>query len=280
MNILIAGCGYVGSELARLLLSDGHSVWGMRRVPQGLPPDVMPIAADLSKPASLAGLPPGLDAVVYAAAAGGFDEARYVAAYVEGPANLLTALRSQGQHPRRFLFASSTGVYAQLSGEWVDEDSPAEPSHFSGVVLLRGEQTVLKGPFPSTVVRFAGIYGPGRTRMIESVRNGTATVSSTPTFVNHIHRDDCAGALRHLLMLQEPAPLYIGVDNEPVERGDMFRWLARRLGVPEPGGSGEPDSESVRAMRSNKRCSNARLRATGYEFRYPSFREGYEALLY
>lgn len=279
MNVLIAGCGYVGSELARLLLADGHAVWGMRRRPDALPPGVVPVAADLTRPNTLAGLPAGIDAVVYAAAAGGFDEARYIAAYVDGPRNLLAALESQGQHPQRFLFVSSTGVYAQDSGEWVDETSPTEPAHFSGTALLEGEKTVLGGPLPATVLRLAGIYGPGRTRMIETVRSGAATIPATPSYVNHIHRDDCAGALRHLLYLDEPGALYIGVDNEPVERGDMFRWLAQRLGVAEPGVAAQRDSESVRAMRGNKRCSNARLIATGYAFRYPTFREGYGALI-
>jgi nucleoside-diphosphate-sugar epimerase len=251
----------------------------MRRRPGDLPPGVAPLAADVTRPESLASLPAGIDAVVYAAAAGGFDEARYTAAYVDGPRNLLTALESQGQRPRRFLSISSTGVYAQDSGEWVDEASPAEPAHFSGAALLEGEKIVLGGPFPATVVRLAGIYGPGRTRMIETVRSGDATIPATPSYVNHIHRDDCAGALRHVLNLDNPEALYIGVDSEPVERGDMFRWLAQRIGVPEPAVATQRDSESVRAMRGNKRCSNARLIATGYVFRYPTFREGYGALI-
>jgi nucleoside-diphosphate-sugar epimerase len=161
----------------------------------------------------------------------------------------------------------------------VDETSPAEPAHFSGTTLVEGERIVLGGPFPATVVRFAGIYGPGRTRMIEAVRSGAAIISTTQSYVNHIHRDDCAGVLRHVMNLGQPDPFYIGVDNEPVERGAMLRWLAQRLGVPEPPVSREGKGESVRAMRGNKRCSNARLLTTGYAFQYPTFREGYGALI-
>lgn len=191
----------------------------------------------------------------------------------------MSALQDQGQSPRRVLFTSSTGVYAQTSGEWVDESSPAVPTHFSGTALLEGERIVQSGAFPATVVRLAGIYGPGRTRMIESVRAGTATIPAAPAYVNHIHRDDCAGVLRHLLSLDDPAPLYIGVDDDPVERGAMFRWLAQEMGAPEPRVSAEAETDSIRVMRGNKRCSNARLRATGYEFRFPTYREGYGALM-
>jgi nucleoside-diphosphate-sugar epimerase len=278
MRILIAGCGYVGCVLARMLANDGHAVWGLRRASAPLPEGVKSIVADLTNPGALASLPPNLDAVVYAATAGGFDEARYRAAYVDGPRTLVAALETQRQRPRRAFFISSTGVYAQDSGEWIDETSPTTPAHFSGTTLIEGERTVFGGPFPATVVRFAGIYGPGRTRLIDSIRAGAALPPS-PSYVNHVHRDDCAGILRHLLFMDKPEDLYLGVDCEPVERGELMRWLADQLGVPAPGVADADEPPSVRAQRSNKRCSNARLLATGYTFRYPTYREGYKALV-
>jgi nucleoside-diphosphate-sugar epimerase len=278
-RILIAGAGYVGSALAARLAADGHAVFGLRRRPAGLPAGVTPLAADLCDPASLRALPEALDAVVYTAAAGGGGEAAYRAAYVDGVRNLLDALAARPHPPRRFLFSSSTAVYGQTGGEWVDETSPTGPADFRGRVLLEGEALLAAGPIPASVLRFGGIYGPGRTRLLDAVRAGTVALApGGPHYTNRIHRDDCAGALRHLLGLAAPAALYLGVDDEPADRAEVLRWLAARLGAPDP----RVDPAAARdpgARGGNKRCSNARLHASGYRLAYPSFREGYSALI-
>src|SRR5438874_393225 len=100
-NILIAGCGYVGSALARMRVERGDNVFGLRRTPIDMPAGVVAISADLAVPRTLAELPAELDVVVYAASPGGRDEAYYRTAYVEGLRNLLRALEAQGQTPRR-----------------------------------------------------------------------------------------------------------------------------------------------------------------------------------
>lgn len=277
MRVLIAGCGYVGTALAELLVNDGHLVWGLRRGGVVLPKGAESVQGDVCKPETLSMLPAALDAVVYAVSAGGYDAARYRAAYVDGVRNLIAAVRRNSPSVRRMIFVSSTGVYAQDSGEWVDEESPAEQPHFSGATLLEGEHEVLHGPFPATVVRLGGIYGSGRTRLIDSVRDGTATIPAAPSYINLIHRDDCAGILRHVLAMDAPAPLYLGVDCGPVDRRELIPWIAERLGVPAPPIEG--DAASPRSFRGNKRCKNARILASGYRFRYKTFREGYGALL-
>ena len=275
MNILIAGCGYVGAALAVRLAAEGHAVWGLRRRPEGLPDGVRPMAADLSDAATLRFLPPDLDMVYYTAGAGARTEAAYRSAYVDGPRHLLEALRQQGQRSRRVVFTSSTGVYAQCSGEWVDENSPAEPQHPGGRQLLAGERLFLDGPFPATVVRLAGIYGPGRTRLVDSLRQGDATYHENPSsYLNLIHRDDCVGALRHLATVARPASLYIGVDYQPVERGTLLRWLSGVLNTQPP-----RLVAAAEGRRSNKRCRNGRLVASGYPFQYPTFKHGYSAIL-
>lgn len=278
-NVLIAGCGYLGTALGLRLAAEGCTVWGLRRHPGSLPPDLHPVEADLTLPESLRALPRGIDVVFYTAAAPGRTDAAYRAAYVDGLAHLLEALQQQRQRPRRIFLTSSTGVYAQCHGEWVDEASPTEPTHFSGRRLLEGEHLLQASPFAATVVRLAGIYGPGRTRLIDSVRQGTAVApAGAPVYVNLIHRDDCVGALYRLMRLASPAPLYLGVDHHPVDKGMLLRWLAARLGVPSPQLEAAPDAMRQQA-RSNKRCRNARLVAAGYAFRYRSFRAGYGALL-
>lgn len=277
MRVLIAGCGYVGSSLGSLLSSEGHTVFGLRRNVSALPPYIHPVRADLSAPLPPAALPPSLDVVVYAASPSGSSEEAYRDVYVEGPLNLLSALAPQrGLH--RFIFVSSTGVYAQRGGEWVDEESPAEPESESGKRLLEGEALVLGSPLPATVLRLGGIYGPGRSGTIQRMLNGASGGEDPHRYINRIHRDDCAGALRHLILLEVADPIYLGVDHEPATRPTVADWLFARLGE-EFTPSGRNLSRNTPRARTNKRCSNARLISSGYRFRYPTFREGFAALL-
>jgi nucleoside-diphosphate-sugar epimerase len=287
-RILIAGCGYVGSALAAELVAAGHEVVGSKRRPEGLPAGVVPLAADLADRASLdaalarVALP--VDVVVYAAAADRGDDDSYRRAYVDGLRNLLDALRARGASPRHVFFTSSTAVYAQDDGSWVDEASATAPADFRGARMLEAERVLAAAGWPATSLRLGGIYGPGRTRLVESVRSGRASIRpGPPRFGNRIHRDDAAGALAHLvgraLAGAPPPPLLLGVDDEPADEAVVLRWIASQLGVAAPPAREEPPAPGARRPGSNKRCSNAALRATGYRFRYPSFREGYAAAL-
>lgn len=276
-RVLIAGCGYVGSALGRLLIRRGDEVFGLRRRPDALPPGIRPVRADLADAATLDALPPDLDRVVYAASPGDRSEDQYRLAYVEGLSNLLRALERRGDRLRRMLFTSSTAVYGQRHGEWVDEESPADPSSATARRLREAEELCLDGPFPATVVRFAGIYGPGRTRLVDRVRRGEARIPpGEPVYTNRIHRDDCAGVLAHLMDVTSPAALYLGVDHEPADVASVLGWLAKRLQVTPPA---EDPGAFDPARGRNKRCRNTRLVDSGYKFRYPTFREGYSAIL-
>jgi nucleoside-diphosphate-sugar epimerase len=273
-RVLIAGCGYVGSALARRLVGAGDTVWGVRRSAAGEIPGVRSVRADLADPATFGALPEGIERVVIAASPDERSEAAYRAVYVEGAANLLGALASRGEAVTRVILVSSTGVYGERGGGWVDEDTPPEPSTPTGRVLLEGERRVLDGPFPAVVLRLAGIYGPGREGMIRDVRSGRAACPPEPRWTNRIHRDDAAGAVAHLLALPAPAPLYVGVDRESAELCTVYRWIADRLGLPAP-----PAGEANRGRGGSKRCRGDRLAASGYRFAYPTFREGYEAMI-
>ncbi len=285
---LIAGCGYVGSALATLLRDAGHDVHGLRRQPVGLPEGVAPIAADLADASSLdvalAALPDPPAVVVYAAAADGGDDEAYRRAYVAGLRNLVAALGTRDVTPACLLFTSSTAVYAQDDASWVDESSPTEPKDFRGTRMLEAEAIVAASGWPAASLRLGGIYGPGRTRLIDSVRNRRALIRpGPPRYGNRIHRDDAAGALAHLvaraLAGRELEPRYLGVDDEPSDEAVVLRWLAATLGVEEPPVRAEKGARAGTRSVSNKRCSNARLRASGYAFRYPTFRAGYAALI-
>jgi len=273
-SVLIAGCGYVGTALGLCLARAGRSVWALRRSISQVPAPLRPLAADLADPKTLAQLPGDIDAVIYAAGADRSDEAAYRAAYVEGLTHLLDAVRAAKLGVRRLLFTSSTSVYEQRAGQWVDESSPTSPTHFTGRTLLEAERIVEGSGIDAVVVRLGGIYGPGRTRLVDSVRNGTANLRPEPVYTNRIHRDDCAGALAHLLDLERPDPVYLGVDDEPADQAVVLAWLAAQLGAPPPAPlGGQPPA------RSSKRCSNQRLKASGYRFSYPTFREGYASML-
>ena len=276
-RILIAGCGDVGTALGLSLAERGHDVFGARRSAHRLPEPLHPLPVDLTDARAVERAVPAVEVVVYAVAAGSRDEGAYRRAYVDGVSTLLDVLEARAKPPRRVFFVSSTSVHGERGGEWIDETTPPAPRGFAGESLVAGERRMLASPIPATVVRFAGIYGPGRGWMIERARAGASCAGDPPKFTNRIHRDDCAGVLAHLVGLGDRCDdVYIGVDDAPVEECDVLDWLAARLGAPSPrrvrGGE-------AAARGSGKRCSNARLRASGYRFRYPTFREGYAAVL-
>jgi nucleoside-diphosphate-sugar epimerase len=255
-----------------------NEVWGLRRRKAEMPAGVHPIVADLAHVPTTQQLPTRLDSVAYVVGADGHTPEQYEAAYVTGLANLWAGFRAAGPVPRRLVVVTSTAVYAQNDGEWVDESSPTEPREFSGRTLLRSESLARSLAEEVVAVRFGGIYGPGRTRLIDGVRNGTTTLGSGTEYTNRIHRKDCAGVLAHLLRLDRPASAYIGVDDEPADRRAVVEWIANRLGVPAPKPPSSHADEASRHARG-KRCSNRLLRSSGYDFLFPTFREGYTDVL-
>lgn len=274
MRVLIAGCGYVGRALGVRLAAAGAEVWGLKRTPPATETleGIRPIAADLADPATLRDLPGDLDAAVYAASAGGSTPEAYEAAYLRGLENLLAPIA-----PRRLIFVSSTAVYGDRQGAWTDEETPTEPDHFSGRILLEAERLALRSPGEAVVLRLGGIYGPGRDRLVREVAEGRAARPAEPLYTNRIHRDDAAGAIAHLLALERPEPVYLGVDSEPADLGAIYAWIAARLGRPEPAVAAARGEG--RLARGSKRCTNARLIGAGYRFAYPTFREGYGELV-
>ncbi|MEC5149502.1 NAD-dependent epimerase/dehydratase family protein [Cryobacterium sp. GrIS_2_6] len=297
MTVLIAGCGDLGTEVGLRLAALGHRVVGLRRSSGVLPVAIEGQAVDLTRERPV--VPADTDIVIVAIAAAGPTADAYRTAYVDGLRNLLDALDAAGVEPSRFLLVSSTAVYGVDDGSWIDEGSPAVPSSETGAVLLEAED-LLRGRLPgATVLRLAGIYGPGRERLIGQVRAGTSSAEGLSSHTNRIHRDDAAAAIVHLVTgAAEPASLYLGADSLPARRRDVLAFLAAELGVPDPVGvasrpstvvgesADSPASPVGRAGRASpgprggdKRCRNALLLASGFRFAYPSYREGYRSLL-
>ena len=277
-SVLIAGCGDIGSRMATQLLTNDWQVHGLRRSIERLPAGVIGVAGDLFSEQCPAQWPSGeIDYVVYSAAATEHDEAGYQAAYVDGLKHTLSWLKQHGQKPKRLLFVSSSSVFAQKDGEWIDETSPAQATNYSGRIMLDAEQVALNSGIAASVVRLTGIYGPGREWMLGQVRKGYRVAIDPPMYGNRIHADDAGGLLAFLLEADRQGKAlddcYIGVDNAPVPLAEVVGWLRERLGVTEWA------AETSTRRAGSKRCSNARAKALGWEPRYSSYREGYAEIL-
>ncbi|MEX5343489.1 NAD-dependent epimerase/dehydratase family protein [Pseudomonas sp. I2] len=277
-SALIVGCGDVGGRLARRLLARGWHVEGLRRSVGELPQGVHPVPADLADGRIPDAWPQRTpDYLVYCVAASQHDEAGYQAAYVEGLRHVLGWLVQKGQRPRRLLFVSSSSVYAQKDGEWIDETAATAPQGYSGRVMLEAERLALESGIPASVVRLTGIYGPGREWLLSQVRQGYRVAEEPPLYGNRIHAEDAASLLDFLLQADADGvaleDCYIGVDDDPAPLAEVVAWLRQRMGVTDW-------SEEQRVRRTgSKRCRNARARALGWAPQYPSYREGYAAIL-
>lgn len=275
---LIIGCGDIGMTLGRQLRDVGQRVLGVRRNIQALEDSgIEALALDINAEGAPAALPDA-DIVVYVVSADRFEESAYQAAYPTGLKAVLAEYGRRKNPPKRVFFVSSTSVYAQQDGEVVDEASPTHPHGFSGQLMHEAEQILLEHELPGTVVRFSGIYGPGRDRLIRQVSEGRIAPASPPMYTNRIHRDDCVGVLAHLIDLtlgdQGIDELYLATDCEPAPLHEVMTWLAGKLKV-----ETTDTIQSPLRRRSSKRCDNTRLRESGYLFRFPSYREGYAQVL-
>jgi len=285
MRVLIVGCGYVGLPLGAELVKQGHEVFGLRRSDAAsaelTAAGIHPLTADITQPDKLAKLPAPFDWVVNSVSSskGGADE--YRAVYLEGTRNLIEWLAPAP--PKKFLFTSSTSVYAQTDGSVVKEDAPTEPQSPTSRLLVETESLLLKAAnernFPAVILRVAGIYGPERGHLfLQYLRNEARIAAKGERFLNMIHRDDLVAAIVAALKSGRPSQIYNAVDNEPVAQIHFFRWLSETLGkfMP-PFATGEEAAGRKRGL-TNKRVSNRRLRSElGMHFKYPTFRQGYTA---
>lgn len=276
VEILIISCGDIGQRLAHRAIPLQANVLGLRRNTAVLPENIKKLQGDISKSESLAvleNLQPDYMVVTNSAGKSGEDAYRQI--YLDGLGNVLSRVKPK----RRLLLVSSTSVYGQRNNEWVDENSATEPAAYSGRIQLQAEALARSQVDTTTVVRFAGIYGPGRKRLIDQVKSGQHSPASPEHYSNRIHVEDCAAILLHLILRDfngEPlAPCYLGVDDTPVTMYDIKNWMAGQLGLQDHWQS----CVSPTARGGSKRCSNALIKAHQYEFIYPSYKQGYGELL-
>ena len=267
MKIVIAGFGYIGRETARRLADRGHEVVGLRRTPSSELLSYVDVrAADVCDLDSIRrNVPARTDALVYAASPSSRSDLGYENVYVKGLQNALRACR-----PNRLVVLGSTGVAEFFDGRWIDEYTPIRPDRFTARRLAQGE--ALTRAAGGTVLRLGGIYGPGRERLLRETIAGRQHIPESPLFTNRIHRDDAAEIIVHTLGLERPADCYFACDHEPADFADVVRFIASEAGVAGP-------TIGPHKRRAHKRCRNARLVRSGYRFLYPTYREGYRALL-
>lgn len=271
-RVLLAGCGDLGLRVAQALRARGDEVWALRRRPPPTGDGIRWLRADLTDPGSLRGLPAGLTRLVYLPAPDRRELAAYRATFVDGLRHLLDAVPRASSC--RVLLVSSSAVYGEHGGAWVDEETPPAPAAFNGAVLLQAEQLLAARAAGAVVLRLAGLYGAGRLQLVERLRLGQVAVPRRVRhWANRIHVDDAAGAIVHLLQLADPLPLYLGTDGTPLPLDLLYDHLASLIGAPPAADGAAP------AGVGSKRLSARRLHDSGFTPRWPDSREGYAALL-
>lgn len=274
---LIIGCGYLGRRVADRWLAVGDTVHALTRsrsrAAQLREQGVIPVLGDVMHPGSLMNLPDA-DTVLYAV---GYDRAsphtRHEV-YVTGLQNVLESLPPP---TRRFIYVSSTSVYGQSEGEWVDEDSPRRPTKANGQTCLAAETRVSEafGDAASgtlTVLRMAGLYGPDRLiGRLQSLRAGEPLNVNPAGWLNLIHVDDAATTVIVCADETPPRPTYLVSDDCPLQRGTFYRHLAELAGAPFPVFAATDDLPSD----LGKRCCNARLHEElGVRLAFPDIQTG------
>lgn len=270
-SLLVIGPGYIGLEAALNARAEGARVYVLCRNPRKIPlfeeQGLHPLAGDLLNPESLPSFPP-VKRVLFSIAPDRHEAEDYEAVYVRG----LRAALQRLQSAEKMIWISSTSVWAETPG-WVNEQTEPHPANRKGQILLEAEKFFLSSPFPGLVFRLSGIYGPGRNRAA-AFREGRWPETGTPLrYLNVIHRDDIVRGIRFLFERGAAGEVYLGTDNEPFLNRDLALWLQSRISRE----SAVP--VFLDGIPGGKRCRNQKLKALGFEFLYPSFREGYEAIL-
>lgn len=278
MHVLVAGCGWLGTEIARRLVARGERVTGVRRDPARAAElrtlGVEPLAIDLAVPGADARLP-AADAIVACQAAVAEGEAAYRAAYLDANRTLLAAAARGAA--RAFVYTGSTGVFGQRDGSDVDEATPPSPSGATGVVLAEAERLVVSSAaagLRACVVRLSGLYGPGRTGIVERVRTGALALGpGDDAWMSFCHRDDAVSFVLAALDRARPGAVHHGSDAAPARRREVVEWIAARLGIV------PRRAEAPHAGPNRRVLSTATRDALDVALAYPSFRDGLAPLI-
>lgn len=278
-TMLIFGCGYSGRALAKTLIAEGWRVIGTTRGPD----KAAALAAEGIEPV----IWPGSDMAPHLAEA---THLLLSAAPDDDGDPVLAALRDEIAAERFDWvgYLSTTGVYGDHQGGWVDETTPLTPSTRRGRQRVRAEgqwQALAdEAGLPLHVFRLAGIYGPGRGPFAK-VRRGTARRIVKPGQVfSRIHVEDIAGVLAASIRRPNPGAVYNVCDDLAAPPEDVLAHAAELLGVAPPPEEDFASAEMTPMARSfyaeSKRVRNDRIKTDlGVVLKYPTYRDGLAALL-
>ncbi|MGY0398342.1 MAG: sugar nucleotide-binding protein [Ostreibacterium sp.] len=275
MKIYLAGCGKIGTRLGYCLQNDGHQVIGLKRTPKDL--GFSTLSIDLSNQLAVQALPKDAEVIIFMVTPPDYTEVDYKHVY-DTILNNLIDFSKQHSAPPLFLLVSSTSLYGQQKGQWVNEDSTTKPRKFNGQWILQGEKNLRQQLSNSLCVRFSGIYATHRARLIKTALSGKPIQQNPPLWTNRLHEDDCVNVLYFLIkQYQSKIPLdkiYLVSDNTPVSSYDIIQFICQRMGKPHP----KISTENI-SYQQNKRCDNTRIKRLGYRFIYPTYQIGYRAIL-
>ncbi len=277
MRTLIIGCGYVGEALGQRLIALGHAVTGIRRESDGNTRlakfGIEPLNLDITQPGTLEAIEKPFDFIVIAVSSSRGGREAHQRVFGTGIKNVAQWLK---RNPAKaVVFISSTSVYRQKSGEWVDENSSIENVSYTSKSLLESEKLIATVPGNVSILRSSGIYGPGRGFLFRQFMKGDAQIEGTgERFLNMVHRDDLVEAI--IRSLSGGGGTFNITDDEPVTQLRFFEWLSSTTDRPLPPIVPEPDPATRKRGITNKRVSNTLFKDTfGFQYKYPTFREGF-----
>lgn len=273
-TLLSLGHGYTSSALAARLVPLGWTVIGTCRDPA---------RADILRAAGVE--PLLLPADLSAALARASHVLAAAAPDAEGdPFLRMAGAALRAAHPRWVGYLSTTAVYGDHQGAWVDEATPINPQSLRARQRVQAEEAWLATGLPVHIFRLAGIYGPGR-GPFEKVRDGSARRIIKPGQVfSRIHVADIAETLLASIRRSNPGTIYNVCDDDPAPAEDVLSHAAHLLGLPEPPAIPYDEAEMTPLARSfyaeSKRVRNDRIKAElGVTLRYPDYRAGLADLL-
>ena len=285
---MIFGAGYVGGALARQAVAVGLRVTALTRNPDRAAEltaaGIDAVTADLASTDWHDRIPADAELVLNCVASGGGGLPGYRHGYVDGFRSIL-AWAARAATPGHLIYTGSTSVYPQGDGARIDETVPSIPpsDNEPAGLLATAETLAQRWPGRRTVLRLAGIYGPDRHHLLDQLRTTpppTTLPGAGEHHLNLIHRDDiCGGCWAAWSAGDAATGIFNLADDGAATRAELVAWLCVRLGVPVPAFTGEA-APGRRRVTPDRVIDNAKARRElGWHPCYPTFREGYAALL-
>lgn len=273
-KVVLVGYGDIAHRIAPFFNEKAQQVYAIARQKKEVVSPLILLTGSIADAATLRQMQEiTADLVIVTLSPDGRRVEDYQNAFFNNMKSLLAYWTNTNTKPKQIIFVSSSSVYDQEDGQWVTEMTPADASRPTAKVLIDTENLLRDSQIPTCIVRFSGIYGPARQYLVRQVNEG---VGGTPAFTNRIHIDDCQGVLEFLgakALEEEALPdVILASDCEPVSSEHIRQWMSQTMGY---GRDHLRAQDQPADLKMNKRCDNSLLLSMGYQFKYPSYRQGY-----